>query len=144
MLQGLLANELAAVIQYGTHRALAANLGFKKYVEYIDERISDETEHAKKLRGRLAEFGVVPASDVGNVDTAEGLDEQLQSDDKAEETAIKDYENGIKESCMAKDEGTADVLREILADEIDHKRDIDANLSQINLMSLENWISIQV
>ena len=58
--------------------------------------------------------------------------------------AIADY-NVLIDLCIElKDSATRDLIQQILADEIDHLRDLEAQLKQISQMGIQNYLSAKL
>ena len=68
----------------------------------------------------------------------------LGNDLAGETGAVKAYNDGIKVSMDAGDEGSAELLRSILEDEERHTDWLEAQLEQIAQMGIENYLSMKV
>lgn len=139
----LLANELAAVIQYGHHEAVAINAGLKAHAEYIARRKAGEQEHVIELRDHILLLGGGPITDPGEINAVEDTEGGLNSDDASEQTAIDDYTNGIALAVGFKDEATANLLRHILDEEVAHKNGTETVKKQIEGAGYANWAASQ-
>jgi bacterioferritin len=68
----------------------------------------------------------------------------LNNDLKAEMGAVKLYNAGIKEAAELGDNGTREILEDILKEEEDHIDWIEAQLDQIKQMGIQNYLVEQV
>jgi bacterioferritin len=66
------------------------------------------------------------------------------NDLKAEEVAIKGYNESIRLAMEVGDNGTRELLDEILKDEEDHIDEIEAQLDQIKQMGPQNYLVEQI
>ena len=137
--------ELTAIDQYSAHLATAKRWGYAKFVAYLEERIADETKHMLLLEGRIRELsGVVTTGRIGTVVQGETLDKMLAVDGFSETDAIARYKETIALCMTQGDHVTRRLLEEIIVDENDHLVDIEAHLTQVLQMGIQNWLSLQV
>lgn len=137
----LLASEYAARQQYEHHEAVALNAGLKGLAAYIRSRIDSEAEHIRELRERILLCGGVPVTAPSAVNAVASFDGAVRADDSSEATAIADYSRGIAMAVSLGDEASADLLRHILAEEVEHKAGTEAQLKQISAFGLQNWLT---
>ncbi len=69
---------------------------------------------------------------------------QLRNDRAAEEMAIKLYNDAVRLAAEQGDNGTRDLLEDILEDEEEHIDWLEAQLDQIEQMGLQNYLLGQV
>ena len=144
-LNALLADELTAINQYMVHSEMCANWMFGKLHEAIEARAITEMKHAEKLIARILFLeGRPQVSNLNPIHIGADVAEQLQNDLKAEQDAVKVYNEGVRLSVELGDNGTRELLESILTDEEDHLDWIEAQLDQINLMGLQIYLSQQV
>lgn len=142
-LNKLLAGELAADIQYGHHEAVAINDGLQAHAEYIGKRKAAEREHIVELRDHILLLGGVPVTAPDPINAVEDIEGGLSADDASEAKAITDYTNGITLAVGLKDEATANLLRHILAEEVEHKNGTETVLKRIETAGYANWAASQ-
>jgi bacterioferritin len=145
VLNGLLADEMAAIHQYLAHLERARVWGYEKFVAYIEERFADERKHAAALAFRIYQLGGQPSLEsTGQVNIAPDLPAGLRADQTAEATAIARYNIAIALAVSVKDDRTREMLETNLKDEDDHLTDIEARLEQIKQTGAQNFLSTQV
>lgn len=138
----LLADELTAVNQYFVHAEECGDWGYEVLHESIEERSIGEMKHAEKLISRILFLGGTPVVDkLNKIHIAEDVQGMLENDKKAEEDAIKDYNEAIKLASDLLDHGTKELLDDILKDEEGHIDYIEAQLEQIEQMGLEQYLT---
>lgn len=138
----LLADELTAVNQYFVHAEECGDWGYEVLHESIEKRSIGEMKHAEKLISRILFLGGTPVVDkLNKIHIADNLPGMLENDKKAEEDAIKDYNDAIKLAIELLDNGTKELLEGILRDEEEHIDYIEAQLEQIEQMGLEQYLT---
>ncbi len=138
----LLADELTAVNQYFVHAEECGDWGYEVLHESIEKRSIDEMKHAEKLISRILFLGGTPVVDkLNKIHIADNVPGMLENDKKAEEEAIKDYNQAIKLASDLLDNGTKELLDDILKDEEAHIDYIEEQLDQIEQMGLEQYLT---
>ena len=144
-LNGLLADELTAINQYMVQSEMCADWGYEKLHEAIEKRAIDEMKHAEKLIGRILFLEGRPiVSNLNKINIGATVDVQHKNDQAAEEMAIKAYNDSIKLAVEVGDNGTRDLLEEILEDEEEHIDWIESQLDQIEQMGLQVYLGEQL
>ena len=145
VLNGLLADELTAINQYMVHSEMCDDWGYEKLHKHFEKRAIDEMKHAEKLIGRILFLeGTPTVSKLNQIMIGAAVDSQLVNDHKAEEDAIKAYNDAIVLAGELKDYATRDLLQQILNDEDEHIDGIEGLQSQIEQMSLQVFLTTQV
>ncbi len=134
LLETALADEWLAAYQYWTCKNLARGEGRADSVDEFDQHFKEELEHADKIMLRLNELGGRPISDPScwkasanpwtAVETSD-VCRQLDITRKAEEDAIAYYTECIRKCRDAGDEVTKRLFQQILAEECEHKYDLE-------------------
>ena len=141
----LLADELTAISQYMVQAEMCANWGYKQLAEVIEKRAINEMKHAEKHIGRLLFLEGRPiVSNLNPINIGQDVESQHKNDWAAEDGAIKAYNVAIKLAVEVGDNGTRDMLEEILEDEEEHIDWIEAQLDQIKQMGLPTYLSEQI
>ncbi len=144
-LNDLLADELTAINQYMVHSEMCDNWGYGKLHQKIEKRAIDEMKHAEKLIARIIFFDGAPTvSKLNKINIGKDVEKQLQDDWAAEQEAIQHYNAAIKLAVEAGDNGTREILEDILEDEEDHIDWIEAQLDQIKQMGVQIYLIEQV
>ncbi len=144
-LNELLADELTAINQYMVQSEMCADWGYQKLHEAIEKRAIEEMKHAEKLIGRILFLEGIPiVSNLKEINIGATVDAQHANDQAAEEMAIKAYNDGIKLAVEVGDNGTRDMLEEILEDEEEHIDWIESQLDQIEQMGFQIYLGEQL
>jgi len=144
-LNELLADELTAINQYMVQSEMCADWGYEKLHEAIEKRAIDEMKHAEKLIGRIIFLEGKPVvNNLNKINIGQTVDAQHKNDHEAEEMAIKAYNDSIRLAVEIGDNGTRDLLEEILEDEEEHIDWIESQLDQIEQMGLQVYLGEQL
>ncbi len=145
VLNQLLSDELTAINQYMVHAEMCDNWGYSHLDEAIEGRAIAEMKHAEKLIARILFLEGTPiVSNLNPIFIGPEVEVQHKNDWTAERDAIKAYNEGIKLAEELGDNGTRDLLREILLQEEGHIDWIEMQLDQIKQMGLENYLNHQI
>jgi bacterioferritin len=141
----LLADELTAISQYMVQAEMCANWGYSRLAETIEKRSIDEMKHAEKHIGRILFLEGMPiVSNLNPMHIGETVEKQHTNDWEAESGAIKAYNDAIKLAVEVGDNGTREILEDILKDEEDHIDWIEAQLDQIKQMGIQTYLAEQL
>ena len=144
-LNTLLADELTAVNQYIVHSEMCANWGYDRLHAAIEKRAIEEMKHAEKHIDRILFLEGKPiVSQLNPLHVGADVKAQLENDHAAEDGAIKMYNDSIALCVGLSDNGTRDMLEEILEDEEAHIDWLEAQLDQIGQMGIGNYLLGQV
>lgn len=145
LLNDFLADELTAISQYMVHSEMCANWGYNKLHKHTEKRAIDEMKHAEKLIGRILFLEGQPVvSQLNKINIGASVEAQLKRDLDAEAEAIKAYNDGIRLCLELGDGGSRELIEDNLEDEEEHLDWLEAQLDQINQMSLQNYLLAQV
>lgn len=145
ILNTLLADELTAISQYMVQSEMCADWGYEKLHEAIEKRAIDEMKHAEKLIGRIIFLEGQPiVNNLNKINIGATVAAQHENDCAAEEMAIKAYNDAIRLAVDLGDNGTRDLLEEILEDEEAHIDWIESQLDQIGQMGLQVYLGGQL
>jgi bacterioferritin len=145
-LNGLLADELAAINQYTAHYLALENWGFDGLAVAVKDRAEDEQKHARKIAARILELGGAPIfGAIGTVTVSlDAVPPQLAADADAEDLAIAKQNAAIKVSFDAGDNTTAHLVTLIVTEESEHLSEIQGWQAQIAQMSLAGFLTAHV
>ena len=137
-----LAEEMTAINQYIVHAEMAANWGYEKLHEFSEGLAVQEMKHAEKLVGRILFLEGTPIINKYNaIKIGTDVPSDLKNDLATETDAVKMY-NDITQICVAeKDQGTKELVDEILREEEAHVDGLEERLDQIEQMGLGNFLS---
>ena len=145
-LNGILANELAAMDQYFIHSEMYADWGLTKLYERIAHEFEDEKGHAKTLIERILFLEGTP-----DMVSREGLNigkdvrSMLASDLEIEYSVGRLLKDAIDLCEKEEDFVTRTALEKLLDDtETDHTYFLEQQLRLIDMIGLENYIQSQL
>ena len=144
-LNARLADELTAINQYMVHSEMCHDWGYDRLHEAIEKRAIDEMRHAEKLIGRILFLEGRPiVSELNKIDIGAEVEAQHKKDWAAEDGAVKAYNEDIRFAAEVGDNGTREMLEEILKDEEDHIDWLEAQLDQIEQMGIQVYLAEQL
>jgi len=137
--------ELTAINQYFVQAKMCKNWGFEKLgAKHYEESIG-EMKHAEKLIDRIIFLDGVPEIaryDVIRVGT--NIKEQLENDLALEMRGVKTYNEAMMLALQQKDNGSRELMSEILIDSEEHVDWLEAQLNLINTVGLERYLAEQM
>ena len=144
-LNALLADELTAINQYMVQSEMCSNWGYERLHKAIEKRAIEEMKHAEKLIGRIIFLeGSPTVSKLNKIEIGANVEAHHKNDWKAEDGAIRAYNEGIRLAVEVGDNGTRELLESTLKDEEEHIDWIEAQLDQIKQMGTQNYLVEQV
>ena len=144
-LNGLLADELAAISQYMVHSEIVENWGYGKLGKMLEKRAVTEMKHAEKLIGRILFLEGIPiVNNLSPIHIGADVTKQFDNDLAAEMGAVTAYNAAIKLAVEVGDNATKEILDSILTDEDDHVDEIETQQDQVKQMGLPTYLINQV
>jgi bacterioferritin len=144
-LNDLLADELTAINQYMVHSEVCKDWGYEHLHEVIEKRAITEMRHAEKLIGRILFLEGTPiVSNLKPMHIGADVPKQLENDRLAEATAVASYNKAAQQAADHLDNGTRDMLQDILTDEEAHLDELESQLDQVAQMGLQNFLQAQL
>ncbi len=144
-LDSLLADELTAINHYMVHSEMCSNWGYDKLHKADEKRAIDEMKHAERLIARILFLDGIPVvSKLKKIVIGSEVAAQHKNDLNSEIEAIALYNNSIKLSGEIGDNGTRELLESILKDEEGHLDWLDAQITQISQMEIQNYLADQL
>jgi bacterioferritin len=144
-LNALLADELTAISQYMVQSEMCSNWGYERLHKAIEKRAIQEMKHAEKLIGRIIFLeGSPTVTKLNKVEIGADVEAQHKNDWKAEDGAVRAYNEGIRLAVEVGDNGTRELLESILKEEEEHIDWIEAQLDQIKQMGIQNYLVEQL
>ena len=122
-----LTHEMRAVQQYLAQSVLARMWGDEALSSKLRSEAVEELGHAERLMERLIAVGVAPSA--GNLPPSRlgrSVDEMLAADRELEVDAVRLYQEAVAHAQRMRDSGSAALLTEILAEEMEHVQEIDS------------------
>jgi bacterioferritin len=144
-LNNLLADELTAISQYMVHSEMCDNWHFAKLHTAVEERAIAEMKHAEKLIARILFLDGAPiVSSLKKINVGPNIEAQFNNDLASEMLAVQGYNDGIRLASDLGDNGTREMLSSILTAEEEHVDWLEAQIGQVRLMGLQNYLVEQV
>ncbi len=145
LLNEVLTNELTSVNQYYLHARICENWGYERLWKKIRAESIDEMKHADQLIERILYLEGLPnLQKLDKINVGESVAEQLRLDLEVEKNAIQMLNRGIELGRKLGDNGSADLLEDMLEDEEEHANWLEAQLSMIAQMGVEHYLAQQV
>ena len=145
VLNEVLTNELTATNQYYLHYAMQKNWGFTKLADYTYSESIDEMKHADLLIHRILFLEGHPnVQRLGSVRIGERVREQFEADMAIEVHAIATLRRGISVCRDADDTVTRLLLESILTSEEEHIDYLETQLSLMDGIGEQEYLSLQV
>jgi len=145
VLNQVLKAELTAINQYFLHAEMCENWGYHKLAKHTRGESIEEMTHAEKLMERILLLDGTPnMSDYFRINIGQNVKAQIQNDLQVEYDAVKRLNDGIETCVKVGDNGSRDLLEEILVDEEEHIDYLEAQLHSISEMGIENYLAQQL
>ncbi len=145
VLNFLLADELTAISQYMVHAEMCDDWGYEKLAGAIEKRAIEEMKHAEKHIGRILFLEGQPiVSNLNKIHIGPDVLTILKNDHIAEQGAIVEYNKAIRLCSEEADNGTREILEDVLEDEEAHIDWIESQLDQIEQMGIQNYLVEQL
>jgi bacterioferritin len=139
-----LAEEIAAINQYFLHAEMCESWGYVKLGGMIKKESIDEMKHAESIMERILFLEGMPSLGKVQMNIGRTVPDLLSNDLKLETGAVQLYNRLIQAAIKADDQGTAELLKQILKDEERHVDEIETQLDLIKGLGLENYLMTQV
>ncbi len=145
VLAEMLEEELGAINQYILHAEMCNNWGYKRLYAHIRKEAINEMKHAERLIERILflegtpDLGTLPKLNIGK-----DVKQQFENDLALEKSAVVAYNDAVTLSEKVGDNGSAELLEEILKDEEEHVDFIESQLSLIKELGLPYYLSQQM
>lgn len=127
-LQGDLAREYKAVIQYVIYSQKIDRAQYQNIATELEAHAHEELDHAISIAKQLDYFGAYPTHKPEPVEVSEVNEEMLWFDLRAEDTTIENYRQRIRQAEALGEYALAEVLRGIVVQEQDHQIDLASAL----------------
>jgi bacterioferritin len=145
ILNDVLTAELTAINQYFIHAKMCGNWGYHRLEEHGRHESIDEMKHADIVIDRILYFDGTPNMQrLFPVRVGETVAEQLQLDVELEYAAVSRLNAGIA-VCVAKgDNGTRELLTDILVSEEDHIDWLETQQETVRQIGIEAYLAQQL
>jgi bacterioferritin len=124
---------------------MCENWGYERLWKKIRAESIDEMKHADELIERILYLEGLPnLQKLGKVNVGETVPEQLQLDLAVEKAAVQVLNRGIQLCRDSGDNGSAELLEDLLEDEEEHADWLEAQLALVDQVGLQNYLAQQV
>jgi bacterioferritin len=145
LLNEVLTSELTAINQYFVHAKMCQNWGYERLWHKTYEESIGEMKHADKVISRVLYLEGLPnLQRLGKVNVGTTVKEQLQLDLDFEKAAVARLNDGIELCRDLGDNGTRELLVEILQSEEEHIDYLEAQLTLIEQTGEQNYLAQQI
>jgi bacterioferritin len=145
LLNEVLTGELTAINQYFVHAKMCDNWGYHRLANHDREESMGEMRDAERVIHRLLYLEAVPNMQrLGTVSVGETVPEQLRLDLDVERGAIERLNRGIALCVAEGDNGTRELLEEILEGEEEHADWLETQLELIRHVGEAHYLAQQM
>ena len=145
LLNEVLTNELTAINQYFLHARMCENWGYERLWKKIRAESIDEMKHADEVIERILFLEGLPnLQRLGKINIGEKVPEMLKIDLELEGVAIPTLNRGIELCRKVGDNGTAELLEDMLVEEEEHANWLETQLTAIDQVGVQNYLSEQL
>ena len=142
LLNEVLTGELTAINQYFVHAKMQENWGYAHLAEHTHEESIEEMKHADKLIERILFLDGVPnLQRLSPLRVGETVPEQLRVDLALETEALPRLNAGIAQAVAVADNGTRELLEEILVSEEEHVDWLETQLTLIEQIGEAHYLA---
>jgi bacterioferritin len=145
LLNEVLTAELTAVNQYFVHAKMCENWGYHRLAHHARDESIGEMKDADHLIERILYLEGTPnLQRLGTVSVGETVPEQLGLDLELERVAIERLNRGIALCVAEGDNGSREVLDDILEGEEDHADWLESQLELIRQVGEAHYLAQQI
>ncbi len=145
LLNEVLTAELTAINQYFLHAKMLNNWGYLRLGGKVRKESIDEMKHADELIERILYLEGLPnVQRLGKVNIGETAVEQFKNDLALEYDALKRLNDGIRLCREHGDNGSAELLEEILVSEEEHTDWLETQLELVKQLGEANYLAQQL
>ena len=139
-----LREELTAINQYFLHAEMCENWGYEKLSGYLKKQSIGEMKHAEALMERILFLDGTPQMEPLALSVGATVKQQLENDLQLELSAVEQYNTAVKIATEELDNGSRDLLVQLLKDEEDHVDWLEAQLHMISELGYERYLTMQM
>lgn len=144
-LNELLTFELTAINQYWLHARLCEHWGYERFWKKLREESIGEMKHADKLVERVLFLDGLPnLQRLAKLTVGENVVEILKNDLEVEKRGQGMLNEGIEACRAAGDNGSRELLEEILRDTEEHLDWLESQLSLVEQVGEQNFLAQQI
>jgi bacterioferritin len=143
-LNSALREELTAINQYFLHAEMCENWGYHKLSEFIKKQSIGEMKHAETLIERILFLDGSPSMQPLELKVGATVKQMLENDLALELGAVKQYNNAVALATKEGDNGSRDLLVQLLKDEESHVDFLEAQMHLIQELGYERYLTQQM
>ena len=136
--------ELTAINQYFLHAEMCENWGYRKLSEFIKKQSIGEMKHAEVLMERILFLDGSPSMQPLELNVGGTVKGMIESDLALEVGAAKQYNDSIAIATKEGDNGSRDLLLQLLKDEEGHVDFLEAQVHLIKEVGYERYLTMQL
>jgi bacterioferritin len=140
----MLKEELGAISQYFVHSEMCENWGYERLSEYIKRQSIGEMKHAEVLMERILFLDGSPSMQPLELKVGGTVKGMLESDLALEVSAVKQYNDAVAIATKEGDNGSRDLLVELLKAEESHVDFLEAQMHLIKELGYERYLAQQM
>ncbi|MBA3288717.1 MAG: bacterioferritin [Acidimicrobiia bacterium] len=145
LLNEVLTAELTAINQYFVHAKMCRNWGYQRLADHVRAESIDEMRHAELLMDRILYFGGIPnVQRLFPLHVGETVAEQFESDLQIEYDAVERLNRGVALCVERGDNGTRELLADLLVAEEDHIDWLETQQEAIRQIGIEQYLAQQL
>ena len=145
LLNEVLTAELTSINQYFVDAKMLSNWGYDRLAEHFHTASIDEMKDADELIGRILFLEGVPnLQRLGTVRVGETVPEKLQLALSLEQESIERLNRGIAQCVAAGDNGTRDLLADVLEGEEEHADWLETQLGLVGQLGDAHYLAQQL
>ena len=145
LLNDVLTGELTAINQYFLHARICENWGYQRLWKKLRDESLDEMKHADKLIDRLLYLDGLPnLQRYHKINVGQTVPEQLRLDLELERAAVAALNAGVELCRGLGDNGTRDLVEDILTAEEGHIDWIEEQMELIRQVGEAHYLSQQI
>ena len=145
LLNDVLTHELTSINQYFLHARMCENWGYERLWKKVREESIEEMRHADRLIDRILFLEGVPnVQRLGKVNVGQTVPEQLKLDLDLERKAVGMLNEGIELCRTQGDDGSRELLEEILGSEEEHASWLEAQVSLLRQVGETGYLAQQI
>ena len=145
ILNDVLTAELTAINQYFVHSEMCENWGYERLHKVIRKHSIGEMKHAEEVIERVLFLEGIPnLQRLGKISIGESVYEIMKADYALELEALPRLQEGIETCRELGDNNSRHLLEEILEDEEEHVDWLEAQLSLIEQVGVQNYLAAQI
>jgi bacterioferritin len=139
-----LREELTAINQYFLHAEMCENWGYHKLSEFIKKQSIGEMKHAEVLIERILFLDGSPSMQPLELTVGGTVKAMIESDLALEIGAVKQYNDAVALATKEGDNGSRDLLVQLLKDEESHVDFLEAQMHLIKELGYERYLTQQM